>query len=305
MKICLLLIFLFVLAGCAAQPEDLQYIPDNYADDDYNYFPVLLPEGLEVYVFGLRSADAVLITTENYVVLIDTGERQHGRSISDQMFYREIFHIDYLIITHFDRDHVGGAYDILRFQEVRNIIVPNYHRISNSANRFREAKQRVGLEAYVLTETITLALDDAVFEIMPSGLEFFVFGHEDDGDEDPDAPRENDFSIMVSVTHGENSFLFAGDAMAGRLSEFSEQDISHYDFVKLPHHGRHNRQTAEFLNAINPRYAVSTCCEERPIDPRVAEILQSFGTEIFLTVNGGVSVRSDGYNLMVVQTRRG
>jgi len=282
-----LFVFLFILAGCAAQPEE----------NDCDEFT------MEVYVFGIRSADSILITTENYVVLIDTGERQHGRTIADQLFYREIFHIDYLIITHFDRDHVGGAYDIIRFLDVRNIIMPNYHRVSNSANRFRQAKQRLGMEAYVLTEEITLSLDDAVFTITPSNLEFVTFGNEEDDEQaGADLPRENDFSIMVSVTHDENAFLFAGDAMAGRLGEFLEQEnIRHYDFLKLPHHGRHNRRTVEFLNAVNPQYAVSTCCEERPIDPRVVAELERLGTEVFLTINGGVLIRSNGHSIEVTQ----
>ena len=280
----LLLVFLLVFAGCAAQQEE---------DDDFN---------MEIYVFGIRSADSILITTENYVILIDTGERQHGRWIADQLFYREIFHIDYLVITHFDRDHVGGAYDIIRFLDVRNIIIPNYHRVSGSANRFRQAKQRLGMEAYVLTEEITLTLDDAVFTITPSGLEFVVFGNEDDDEElDADLPRENDFSIIVSVTHGENAFLFTGDAMAERLGEFLEQENRQYDFVKLPHHGRHNRRTVEFLNAIGPQYAVSTCCAERPIDPRVVTALENLETEVFLTINGGVLVRSNGHKIEVSQ----
>jgi len=314
--VCLLFILLFILAGCVSEhvdfyePEIEIEIPNEIPDtNDWEeiVFPLRRERGiLEVYVFGLSSADSILITTENYVVMIDTGERQHGHDIVEALFSRGIFHIDHLIITHFDRDHVGGAYDIIRFLGVRNIIVPNYHRESNSANRFREAKHRVGIEAYVLTDTISFVLDDATFEIVPSGLAFFIFGNEEDDadetDEDIFIPRENDFSILVNVTHGNNSFLFTGDAMAGRLGEFLEQDeISQVDFLKLPHHGRHNRRTVEFLNAIKPRYAVSTCCHERPIDQRVVAVLENFGTEIFLSIHGGVSARSDGYVLVVSQ----
>ncbi|MCL2387736.1 MAG: MBL fold metallo-hydrolase [Defluviitaleaceae bacterium] len=317
MKKYLMLLCLLIFVGCNAQHELADTVDEIYmlADDNYTIeeasmflHPHKESGVVDVYVFGFPSADAILITTENYVVLIDTGERQHGRMISDALFARTIFHIDYLIITHFDRDHVGGAYYVLRFLEVRNLIVPNYERVSNSVNRLNLAKQREGVEAYVLTETITLTLDDAVIVIKPSGLDFFVFGNEDDDDNyeaTTDIPSENDFSIIVSVGHGENNFLFTGDAMAGRLGEFLEfmetEEIPPFDFLKLPHHGRHNRRTMEFLAAVNPRYAVSTCCFNRPADERVVTFLESINAEIFFSKFGGVHVRSDGVNLMVTQ----
>ncbi|MCL1843178.1 MAG: MBL fold metallo-hydrolase [Defluviitaleaceae bacterium] len=313
-----LLCILAFLAGCGASDEifDKQYQeqyyenipPDEETATEYILEARRRESGmLEVHVFGIASADAILITTENYVVLIDTGERQHGRSIAEQLFERGIFHVDYLIITHFDRDHVGGAYDIIRFLNVRNIIVPNYRRYSNSAERFREAKARAEIEAYVITEALSFTLDDAVFGIYPSALDFFVFGNEEDEaydaytGEEIIAPRENDFSIFVSVVHGENSFLFTGDAMAGRLGEFLADYARPFDFLKLPHHGRYNRLTEEFLNIVRPRYAVSTCCFDRPIDERVVSILDEIGTEIFLSINGGVSARSDGTGIVFLQ----
>ena len=334
--LCSLLLLLIIFVDCDSYepPESLGYPESEITSRDENG-DFRIPEHsmesgvLEVSVFGLQSADSILLTTENYVVLIDTGERQHGRSIAERLFDRNIFHIDYLIITHFDRDHVGGAYDIIRFLGVNNVIVPNYRRISNSVRRFEEAKQRVGLEAHVLTETITLTLDDAVFVIYPTDLDFFVFGNEyDDGNDlgvdlgsesgitsqtgdtnntdsyEVIAPRENDFSIIVTVAHGENNFIFTGDAMAERLGMALETeeiiDID-FDFLKLPHHGRHNRRSVEFINAINPRYAVSTCCIDRPTDARVIAALESVGAEIFFSKNGIVHARSDGRTLAVTQ----
>jgi len=347
--ILLMAIVLIIFAGCGYSYEETEE-PENPTEAPPPEVEVQIPSELpfaifpppresgivEVYAFGLSSADAILITTENYVVMIDTGENQHGRYIADRLFDKKIFHIDYMIITHFDRDHVGGARDIIRFSEVRNIIVPNYHKESRAMERFRTTKQNAGIEAYVLTETKTLVLDDTEFIIYPPQQEFISFGYIDPpievclansnhppkrgdcdtsgeerinwcrnsneiSDEDgEDQPRENDFSIVVSVAHGENNFLFTGDAMAVRLEEILEIDEivnTDFDLLKLPHHGRRNRMTSDFLNTISPRYAISTCCRTRPTDERVIEILENIGTEIFFTKNGGVHARSDGNSL--------
>ena len=308
-----LLLCLIFFASCNSYVPDYEYEEKiEYSYEEYEPTKIIDPFAREsgvvdVYVFGLQSADAIVITTENYVVMIDTGERQHGRTIAEELFSKGIFQVDYLIITHFDRDHVGGAYDIIRFLGVNNIIVPNYQRISNSTRRFEEAKERLSIEAYTLTETIRLNLDDVELVIYPSGLDFFVFGNEEDENDynvDIVAPRENDFSIIVTMEHGENNFIFAGDAMAVRLAEILEvEEITNtnFDFVKLAHHGRFNRNSEDFLHAINPRYAVSTCCFERPIDERIVGILQELNTEIFLSKNGLVHAKSDGHNLIVIQ----
>lgn len=320
-KLFLCVFVLMVFSACAAQETDIynveteipaeefsEKISENFPEEPppENYIaPLPAREAgiLEVYVFGLENADAILITTENYVVMIDAGENQHGAYIMSHFFERGISRVDYLIITHFHRDHVGGAHHVINNFAVGEIIVPNYRRESRSVSRFRAAKENAGIEAAVLTENIHLTLDDAEFTIMPSGLEFFFFGYDgdtDDDDELPDAPRENDFSIVVTVVHGENSFIFTGDAMQGRLRELlRDPEIGGFDVLKVPHHGRHNRRSVEFLEAAAPRIAIITDCNLRPADGRILAALAD--AEIFFSKNGGILIGSDGTELTVEQ----
>jgi len=272
--------------------------------------PVL--DTMEILVFGIGRADAILITTEHHAVMIDTGERQHGPQIASYLRNQNIDTIDYLIITHFDRDHVGGAYVILNEIDVRTVIVPNYSRASNHVNRFEAALESAQLEPLVLTETIRFTLDSVAFTVDPSQLEYVHVSHqyEDDADdvaeEATPLPTGDDFSIVVSITHGGNHFLFTGDAVAGRLQELLENDEimnTDYDFLKVPRHGRHNRRSIEFIQAISPRYAVITGFHpdlllhyypERPSDEQVIAALEDVGAELFFTMSIGIRVRSDG-----------
>jgi len=261
----------------------------------------------EVYIFGFESADAILITTENYVVMIDTGENQHRDYIQSHFVRQNIYIIDYMIITHFDRDHVGGAHHLISNFEVRNVIVPNYSRESRSVERFNEALNYSESIVDVLTEKITISLDDILFVVLPSHLSYFAFGGSRDSYEEDNtlpAPRENDFSIVVHMAHGNNNFLFTGDAMAERLDGLSEmEEITNvdFDFLKVPHHGRQNKRSEEFINTKNPRYAVITCCFERPADERVIDALEYVGAQIFFARYGGILVISDGSNLAIEQ----
>jgi len=171
--------------------------------------------------------------------------------------------------------------------------------------RFNEALFHSDSIVDVLTESITLSLDDVVFAVFPSHLSSFSFGGSEDNYEEDNTlptPRENDFSIVVHMTHGENNFLFTGDAMAERLDgvlETEELMNIDFDFLKVPHHGRRNRRSEEFINTKNPRYAVITCCFERPADERVIEALEDVGAQIFFTKYGGVLVISNGSSLTI------
>lgn len=340
MKIRILLCLLFILSGCTVQELGESEIitpvrPDNGNGEESGINDTDIMDIVEVSVFGIGRADAVLITTENHVVMIDTGERQHGQLIVNYLSNKGIRQIDYLIVTHFDRDHVGGAYIIINDLDVKKVIVPNYSRDSNHVSRFATAMRNNGLEAVVLTETMRLALDGAEFMIDPSQLEYMHFVRDDDIDfehfffdgddedyeydyyeyeaaaEEAAEPTTDDFSIVVSVTHGENSLLFTGDAWTIRLQELLENEEimnTRYDFLKMPRHGRYNARIIEFIHAMNPRYAVITGFHpddlvhhypERPADGRVVAALEYMGAEIYFAMRIGVHAKSDGAELIV------
>ena len=67
--------------------------------------------------------------------------------------------------------------------------------------------------------------------------------NEDDYGED----EENDFSLVVRLTHGDVRFLFAGDAENARLAELLDEGDLASDVLKVPHHGRYARPERRLL----------------------------------------------------------
>jgi beta-lactamase superfamily II metal-dependent hydrolase len=274
---------------------------------------------LEIIVFDVGKADAILIITEKNVVMIDSGEEKHGGEIAEYLLYREITAIDFMIITHFDRDHVGGAAEIINTLDVSEVVVPNYRRDTRHYIRFAEAMLYNGIEPIILDRDnpLEFILDGVVFTTYPSDLEFINYvietgvADEDededyydelDEDSDDELPNVNNFSLVTSITHGSNNFLFTGDAKARRIREILQtQSITETDyiFLKVPHHGRFNRRSEELINSIRPLFAVITCSSERPADPELVEALLAVGTEVFFTSNGSVRCISDGEALTV------
>ena len=60
----------------------------------------------KVICMNVGKADAIILRTQNSTVIIDTGEDDEGHEIVSYLQQQNIDTIDYLIITHFDQDHV-------------------------------------------------------------------------------------------------------------------------------------------------------------------------------------------------------
>ena len=64
---------------------------------------------LDLYAFSVGKADALLIRTDDAAIMIDTGENGDGEELVAHLLMLGIDRLDLLILTHYDKDHIGGA----------------------------------------------------------------------------------------------------------------------------------------------------------------------------------------------------
>ena len=245
---------------------------------------------IRVTFFDVGKGDAILIETGGHQMLIDSGYDKTAGLILDYLEKQNIRQIDYLVITHFDKDHVGGADSILTSIEVDDVLQPDYESDSDQYLEYADVMDKQGMQPYLVTETMRFSMD---------GVDFLVYPPQKGEYEEED----NDFSLVISMTYKSRSFLFAGDCEKERLSELMEQsefDLAH-DVLKVPHHGKKEKNSEEFLKAVTPQIAVITCAEGIPADDKICRILNELDTEVYLTSNGHVICLCDGENLMVMQ----
>lgn len=296
--------------GCSIKSEPAISNEPNLNDEIY--FNIESDSDiLQIYTFNVGKADAFLIKTKNFTVMIDTGENKHGAEIAAFLSEKNITVIDYLIITHFHKDHIGGAHIIIDNITVNEIIVPNYGKESKHYERFVSAAEKTGTEINVIKETTEFMTDGAKFIVYPPQSEYYYFKDVDsDDDEDDDNAEElngnnvgeNDYSLVITINHGNNNFLFTGDAKSKRLEEIlSIEDIinTEYDFLKVPHHGRYNKKSIDFIKMVKPQYAVITCSEKDPPNKKIISALAEMGAEIYYTVNGDIYCVSNGESLLI------
>ena len=242
---------------------------------------------MEVYCFSAGKADSFLITTENSAVLIDTGLKGFGGDVLEYLKQKGIEKIDYLIITHFDKDHVGGAAKIINSICVDNVLQNNSPKDSSAYTKYLSAVSNAAITPVTVTETYCFELDGVGYVIDASGSEKYK------------DKTSNNCSLIVSVLNGENKLLFAGDIESERICEFIDSNSTRYDLLKVPHHGVYDAFTGFLIESVGPRYAVITSSDEEPESDETIAALEGAGVQVFTTRTAPVKVESDGVSISV------
>lgn len=239
-------------------------------------------------VLKAGQADAIFMQTQNHSIILDCGEKDDGDKIVELLKEKNINNVDYIFITHFDKDHVGGFPEVMENITASNIIVSNYEGNNDEYAEYLKTVNEKDLNITSLTKDISFVLDDVLFEVSTPKKKSY-------------AESDNDFSLVISVTHGENTFLFAGDAEKDRLEEVIAEFGEHYDFLKVPHHGKYNKNTEKFLNIIRPVYSVICDSKKNPAEDKTVSLLEGVNSKIYSTKNGNISVSSDGKEIKIMQ----
>ena len=121
----------------------------------------------EVSVLKVGQADAIVLKTQNNIAMIDCGEKDDGGDIVDFLSENGVDKIDYLFITHFDKDHVGGFPKVAKNFEVEKLIVPDYEGSNKEYEKYLKALDEHDIEPIFLTENMEFVLDDVSFEVYP------------------------------------------------------------------------------------------------------------------------------------------
>ncbi|MBQ4045665.1 MAG: MBL fold metallo-hydrolase, partial [Lachnospiraceae bacterium] len=86
---------------------------------------------------------AIVIETDGHTMAIDAGEEDDGQEIVDFLKKRNISQLDYLLITHFDKDHVGGADTLISQIPAARVLIPDYEGTSTEYTDFLAALDQV------------------------------------------------------------------------------------------------------------------------------------------------------------------
>lgn len=245
---------------------------------------------LTVTFLDVGKADAIVLSTAGYTVMIDTGTAKKATAVVDALNNLGVSTINELVLTHFDQDHVGGAAAVLDNFSVDEVIATYESKESDEVNAYHEAVKSHGVDVVEVRSKTERVYDAVNYTIIPPERESY--------DED----TSNNSSLVVRVTFGSVSMLFAGDIQRERIEELlaSGTDLS-ANLLKVPHHGKEDDDSEKFFKAVSPMYAVITSSKDDKESDSVVKELEDCGARVFLTRKGEVTAITDGKTLKVTQ----
>ena len=256
---------------------------------------------LTIRILETWKSDCILIQLDDTVILMDTADADDYGEISDEIQSLGISRIDYLILTHFDNDHIGSAAKIIEDFEIAEVYMPNYVRDSGLYRSLIKA-----LDENAERTTVTKLNDDTEIELPVGKLWINVsrvypdLSHEEPIPEDS---MDNDLSLICGLSLGDFSALFMGDAEKSRCEDFAAQTqyAGQYDFVKMPHHGNYNKALSDVLTNCGAKYGVICSDGFANIETKTVLMLRNLGVLSYYTYNGTFVLRTDGTTVECMQ----
>lgn len=239
-------------------------------------------EPFVVHAFKVGKADSFLVSYNGEHLLIDAGEEDDGQKIVTYLQEQGIEQLSALIVTHFDKDHVGGADHIVEALPIDTIYVPNYYSGSKQTRQFLEAVAARQYELVHVTTDTAISFENVRGMIYPPKTLY---------------AGDNNNSLVVDFTYRETSFLFTGDIEAERIEALLAQNKGNYMFLKVPHHGRFNEKTVELIEQVQPEIALITSSNKNPEADETTAVLEQVGAEIYTTRAGDVTFSSNGMEI--------
>ena len=248
----------------------------------YSY-PKIFPKDA-LYMIDVGQGDSFLLTSNNKAMLIDTGgvmsyyqeewmqyeKNSQGKYLVTFLKSLGITKLDYLVLTHGDYDHVGEALTIMVEIDVETVFFNG-----NDLNDLEKDIWNNSLSHYKLIEGDSFSLGNFNFLVISNTY-----------------TDENDSSLVLYSTIDDKKLLFMGDASIKSeeyiLDNYELDDIT---ILKVGHHGSRTSSSEEFIESVNPTYALISAGVDNKFNhphEEVIERLEENGSIIFNTQETGM-----------------
>ena len=208
-------------------------------------------------VFDIGQGTAVLIETKAHRLLYDagplTGKKDNAGERTLLPYFRGegINHLDRLVISHKDADHIGGASTLIKTIQIESFlgVMPKNH-------PFMIELSKKSIPALPCQYGQEWRWDQVQFKVWHPGEEI-TFDPEDHRGK----PNEN--SCVLEVNNGHTSFWLTGDierrGEREHVQRLEEERYRHPHkvIVMAPHHGSKTSSSIEWLEALKPTAAFS------------------------------------------------
>lgn len=261
---------------------------------------------LKVTFLDVGEGDAIFVEFPNgRSMLVDGGDRWEtfdaGRqTIEPFLCAKGVEHLDAVVATHGDRDHIGGLPSVLKRFRVDHLVDNGQPASGDLGEELVEWAERRNVSRHTVSAGDSLLGFGEVHAVVLHPTKAFVAGT------GPGRRDSNNASVVLKLSYHNVDLLLTGD-----IEEEAEEALLRWgkgldaDVLKVPHHGSATSSTNRFLDAVRPRWAVvsagGSAWREHPA-PSVLKCYAQRGIAlmrtdrhgaVMLTVSdGGMKIRS-------------
>ncbi|NOZ60040.1 MAG: DNA internalization-related competence protein ComEC/Rec2 [Calditrichaeota bacterium] len=183
-------------------------------------------------------------------MLIDGGPQSENFNAADFFILpflkrKHIRHLDTIVLSHADNDHIGGLPEILRHISVQRVVDNGIYHDSDICHlyKFLLDAEHVAVSAPTMLDSTG---SHCLVALQP--MKDFLRMNPDD---------VNNNSVVLKLIYGEKKFLFTGDIeKEAEVALVRYGDFLQADVLKIAHHGSNTSSCEEFVQNVRPDFAV-------------------------------------------------
>jgi beta-lactamase superfamily II metal-dependent hydrolase len=198
---------------------------------------------LSVTFLDVGQGNCVLAESDGHYMLIDGGDNKHSSFVVSYLKEHNIEKLDYVIVSHYDADHLSGVIGAMYNTSVGTLLAPAYEGDTKTYQSYIKCLETQNITATTPAIGDTFTLGKASFTVVcPQNYDY---------------TEENNLSLGIRLTDSYHSFLIVGDAQSKSENDMIKSgiDISS-DVYLVSHHGSRSSSSSKFLEAVDPAYAV-------------------------------------------------
>ena len=249
-------------------------------------------------MIDVGQADSFFLKQGEHTLLIDCGTRSTGSDVVEYLKNQGITKIDYVFGTHPHEDHMGGMYDVITNFEIGKIILPKVEAGEVTTNWYMKLMNEIATGNYTL-EYVELG---AIYQFGDATIKVI-------GPIEKPSGNLNNYSTVLKVTFGEMDVIMTGDAEKDvEAAILKSNENIEAEILKVGHHGSDTSSSTDFLDAINPQYAlISTKVGNKYNHPTKETMLnlQERNITVYRTDECGTVIATITQNSVTFQTKPG
>ena len=247
------------------------------------------PSGLRLTVLDVGQGDAILLQVAKGAILVDQGPPE-GK-VADQLDALGVERLAALVLTHPQRDHVGGAADVLERLEVDTVLDPGIRAPSPDQESALSAARRRHVPVVTAHAGQRFRIGELRLEVLwPNGPA-------------PAGSDPNDHAIVLLASYGSVDALLTADAEGNVTVPLRPPAV---EILKVAHHGSADERLPHLLGLLRPRIAVVSVGSGNdyghPAPSTTAALDASPDLDVYRTDRDGrVTIETDGERITVAE----